>query len=441
MRSATAGVGGADCAREDWDYGRRCRERIPARYAVKFTHQIGMPELGEKLEYPERKRGALDLEVKDANLIFESVWAKLAGENGAEGLNFPKEIFWLNGAPGAGKGTQTEFMMKFRDITAPPVVVSALLGSPEAQKLIDAGMMVGDREVTELVFRELLKPVNQTGVVVDGFPRTKVQVHCLKLLHERLLQQRRELGDKFHKPGFHIVVLFVDEAESVRRQLLRGELAREHNAEVEASGVGSLIEIRRTDMSEEAARNRYRTFKEVTYESLSTLREVFHYHYINAHGTIEAVKDRIVAELRYQSSLELDEATYDRISRVPVASSLALHARQDLIGRLEDYEHHHTELFEEVMKFVETKFVPIIRTHSISGKAYINSENPLLNEPKALAMIVDIFSERGYHAVVDIRFYGVPVRLDPETYELEMREKKVWRFILNFPGSEIRRGH
>ena len=400
-----------------------------------------MPDLGQESSTRVAESAALDLEVKDANLIFESVWTKLLEESGGKGLKFPKEIFWLNGAPGAGKGTQTEFIMKFRDITAPPVVVSSLLRSPAARKLIDAGMMVGDREVTELVFRELLNPLNQTGVVVDGFPRTKVQVLCLKFLHERLLQQRRELGDDYHKPGFHIVVLFVDEAESVRRQIYRGERARSHNEEVEASGVGRLKEIRKTDLSEEAARNRYRTFKEVTYESLKTLREVFHYHYINAHGTVPQVKDRIVDELRYQSSLELDESTYDRISRIPVASSLALHARQELIGRLEDYEHHHTELFEKVMELIETKFVPIVRTHRISGKAYINSENPLLNEPKALAMIVDVFSERGYHAVVDIRYYDVPVKVDPETHEIVIREKKLWRFILTFPGSEIRRGH
>ena len=400
-----------------------------------------MPDPGHKSSTRVAESAAMDLEVKDANLIFESVWSKLLEESGEEGLKFPKEIFWLNGAPGAGKGTQTEFIMKFRDITAPPVVVSSLLRSPAARKLIDAGMMVGDREVTELVFRELLRPVNQTGVVVDGFPRTKVQVLCLKFLHERLLQQRRELGEEYHKPGFHIVVLFVDEAESVRRQIIRGENARTHNEEVEASGVGRLKEIRKTDLSEDAAQNRYRTFKEVTYESLKTLREVFHYHYINAHGTVPQVKDRIVDELRYQSSLELDEATYDRVSRIPVASSLALHARQELIGRLEDYVHHHTELFEEVAEFIETKLVPIVRTHRISGKAYINSENPLLNDPKALAMIVDIFSERGYHAVVDIRYYDVPVKVDPETYELIIREKKLWRIILTYPRSEIRRGH
>ena len=79
-----------------------------------------------------------DLEVKDAHIIFNSVWASLEDELGEENLRFPKEIFWLNGAPGAGKGTNTDFIMQYRDLTAPPLVVSGLLKSPEAQKMKDA---------------------------------------------------------------------------------------------------------------------------------------------------------------------------------------------------------------------------------------------------------------------------------------------------------------
>ncbi|MGB0743806.1 MAG: hypothetical protein ACPGSB_04705, partial [Opitutales bacterium] len=62
-----------------------------------------------------------DLEVKDAQIIFNSVWTALEEELGEENLRFPKEIFWLNGAPGAGKGTNTDFIMQYRDLTAPPL--------------------------------------------------------------------------------------------------------------------------------------------------------------------------------------------------------------------------------------------------------------------------------------------------------------------------------
>ena len=387
----------------------------------------------------------VDLEVKDANLIFHSAWQDLVEEVGIEGLRFPNEVIWLNGAPGAGKGTQTRFIQNYRSLTAEPIVVSSLLQSPAARKLIDAGMMVGDREVTGLLLRALLRPENQTGVVVDGYPRTNVQVLCLRLLHEKLNALRLEyigtpLAAQFRKPMFHIVVLFVDEAESVRRQILRGQRARAHNAAVEASGVGEMVETRATDLSEEAARNRYRTFKEVTYESLKTLRQVFHYHYVNAHGSVDEVQRRIQDELRYQSSLELDQSTFDRISRIPVARELSIHARQELVMRLDSYNAEHADLFEQSVALIDEKFMPIIRRHNMSGRAHINSENPLLGDPLVLAMIIDIFADRGYDTVIDIRRYEVPSRVNPETWEIETREKIVWRFIVNFPGSRIRRG-
>lgn len=388
---------------------------------------------------------AVDLEVKDANLIFSAAWQELENEVGIEGLRFPNEVIWLNGAPGAGKGTQTRFIQRYRSLTAPPIVVSDLLKSPAARKLINAGLMVGDREVTGLLLRALLRPENHTGVVVDGYPRTKVQVICLRLLHQKLNALRNQyigtpLASQFRKPMFHIVVLFVDEAESVRRQILRGERARIHNAAVEASGVGELEETRATDLSEEAARNRYRTFKEVTYESLKSLRQVFFYHYVSAHGTVEEVQRRIQEELRYQSSLELDQATYDRISRIPIARELSTHSRQELVNRLDSYNAEHPELFEQAVNLIDEKFMPIIRRHTMSGRAHINSESPILTDPLALTMIIDVFADRGYDTVIDIRRYDIPSRINPETWEIELREKIVWHFLVNFPGSRVRRG-
>ena len=104
-----------------------------------------------------------DLEVKDAQLIFQAVWHELEEEVGVENLRFPAEIFWLNGSPGAGKGTQTAFIMEFRDLTEKPIIVSELLKSPEARKKMDAGMLAGDREVTRLVLRTLLNPSYESG--------------------------------------------------------------------------------------------------------------------------------------------------------------------------------------------------------------------------------------------------------------------------------------
>src|SRR5438874_11831396 len=133
-----------------------------------------------------------DLEIKDAQLIFESVWQELQTEFGRENLRFPKEIMLLGGAPGAGKGTNTAFIAKTRGLTCPPIVISALLDSTEAKAFKDVGNMVGDREVVGLVLRCLLRKEYQHGVILDGFPRTKVQVECLKLLVDKMHELRRE---------------------------------------------------------------------------------------------------------------------------------------------------------------------------------------------------------------------------------------------------------
>ncbi len=386
-----------------------------------------------------------DLEVKDAQIIFNSVWSAIETEIGEENLRFPKEIFWLNGAPGAGKGTNTDFIMRYRDLTAPPLVVSSLLNTPEAQKMKDAGMLVGDREVVEIMLRKLLEPVYKSGAVVDGFPRSKVQVECVKLLYQKLIELRNKYreslySEHFKKPLFHIVVLFVDEKESVKRQLNRGREAMEHNAEVQETGVGELVELRPTDLDPKAAVNRYRTFKEKTYGALKELREIFFYHFINAHGTVEEVRQRIDEELRYQGSLELDEATYDRISQIPVAASLSKHARQDLVDRLDSYVERQTALFEQVVSLIQLEFMPIIERHAISGSAVVNTESVILHDSQALAMLIDIFSERGYHAIVDLHREEIPESIDPKTFRIKTRIKRVYRVRIAFKGSDIRRG-
>ena len=386
-----------------------------------------------------------DLEVKDAQIIFNSVWSALEKEIGEENLHFPKEIFWLNGAPGAGKGTNTDFIMQYRDLTAPPLVVSSLLLSVEARKRIDAGLLAGDREVIEILLRKLIDPVYKSGAVVDGFPRTKVQVECVKLFYRKLTELRNKFKstpyyEAFKKPHFHIVVLFVDEKESVFRQIKRGKEAVAHNEKVKESGVGEFLEVRVTDLNAKACHNRYRTFKEKTYGALKDLREIFFYHFINAHGTIDEVRQRIDEELRYQGSLELDEATYDRVSCIPVASQLSVHARQDLVDRLDSYEYRQTDLFKQVVEVIKSEFMPIVTRHAISGTAVINSESEVLMDSDALAMLIDVFSERGYHAIVDVNRLDVPDSIDPKTFKIICKIKKIVRVRVRFIGSEIRRG-
>ena len=386
-----------------------------------------------------------DLEIKDAQLIFDAVWRELEREVGQDHLRFPKEIILLGGAPGSGKGTNTAFIAQVRGLTCQPVLISALLNSPEARTLKNAGNMVGDREVVGLVLRALLRREYHDGVILDGFPRTQVQVECLTLLVDKMHALRREfyhtpLSIHFRQPTIHIMVLFVTEAESVARQLKRG---RETKALIELAtrdGKAERPEDRPTDHDEALARRRYRVFKEQTWEALQSLKEIFHYHFINAQGSLAEVEKNILKELEYQSTLELDSRTVDRLRGVPVANQIIVHARQELVKRLDSYELEHARLFGKVVTFIEDKIIPIVLRHAISGSAHINTEDKLLDDPLALAMLIDVFSERGYHAGVDIHRIEIPEQIDLATGKLTCRTKKVYRIEILFQGSEIRRG-
>ncbi|MDB6173220.1 MAG: putative adenylate kinase [Chthoniobacteraceae bacterium] len=394
---------------------------------------------------PSKPAAPPDLEIKDAQLIFNRVWRQLESDYGRAQLRFPKELILLGGAPGAGKGTNTDFIRTLRDITAHPIVVSQLLDTPEARQIKSQGGMVGDREVVSILFRKLLEPEQQNGAVLDGFPRTKVQVECLKMLFDEMTALRSEFSETpdaahFKQPIFHIMVLFVDEAESIARQLKRGREVIVHNQEVARSGVGELWEERPTDFNETLARNRYAVFKAQTYDALVSLKQIFHYHFINAQAPLELVQENIVRELEYQSSLELDPRTFDLLRKLPLASEIVRHARQDLVRRLDLYEVENPELLRKVVDFIELKMMPIVARHAISGRADINSEDPLFDDPKALTILIDIFSERGFHATVDLHRVEIPDRFDLQTGEIYCRLKKVFRFSVRFKGSQIRRG-
>jgi len=152
---------------------------------------------------------------------------------------------------------------------------------------------------------KLLEPQYQNGVLVDGFPRTPVQVGIIKLLHDKMKALRKEfyntdIGYKFRRPVFRVTVLFVDEQtvrlflclvvcslfiepyfQSVERQLARGAQIMAHNREVQRTGWGERIAERPTDFIQEAARQRYAIFLK-HYDTLKTLKQHFTFNIIPA---------------------------------------------------------------------------------------------------------------------------------------------------------------
>ena len=65
-------------------------------------------------------------------------------------------------------------------------------------------------------------------------------------------------------------------------------------------------------------------------------------------GTVDDTKAHILRELRYQSSLDLDDATYQSIKHLPLARHLVKSSRQQLVTRLDNYCRRQNEIFQEV---------------------------------------------------------------------------------------------
>jgi len=340
-------------------------------------------------------------EVKDASLIFNAAFDALESRVGRDALLFPKEIIWLGGAPGSGKGTNTNFILRERDIDAEPIVTSSLLNSPAAKAVKAAGGMVGDKEVVTALLDSLLAPEYNNGVLVDGFPRTSVQAEVTKLMHDKMLELHADKAlAGMERPIFRIAVLFVDEMVSVERQMGRGITAQKHNEKVRSTGLGSLQEERPTDFDQGLAQRRYAAFNEMTFPALKRLGEDFVYNFVNAVGTMEQVEENIKAEMQYQSSIELDTATFDTVSTLPLASHVTNNARQQLVRRLDGYTatEHGAQVFRSVTKTIATQVLPSIEAHAIAGKCTVQMADPALQnmDHDIRQMVLDILSERGF---------------------------------------------
>jgi adenylate kinase len=93
----------------------------------------------------------------------------------------------LLGAPGAGKGTQANFIKEKYNIpqisTGDMLRAAIKAGTPlgmAAKKVMDAGGLVSDDIMIGLVKERLKEPDTANGYLFDGFPRTIAQADAMK---------------------------------------------------------------------------------------------------------------------------------------------------------------------------------------------------------------------------------------------------------------------
>lgn len=139
----------------------------------------------------------------------------------------------LFGAPGAGKGTQAERLVREFDLlhlSTGEVLRRAIrdgtqLGK-EAQSFMDRGDLVPDAVVIGIVKEALSKLSADRGFVLDGFPRTTFQATELeKFLSEAKLDLT------------HVVSLEVGEDELVSRIMARAAQAEQARADDSESSI------------------------------------------------------------------------------------------------------------------------------------------------------------------------------------------------------------
>jgi adenylate kinase len=124
----------------------------------------------------------------------------------------------LLGAPGAGKGTQSQRLLKhlqLQHLSTGELLREAVAHQTEvgrlAQSYMDSGRLVPDDVIVRVVSERLDRPDCAKGCLLDGFPRTLVQAQAL----DEMLKRRGT-------PLDGVVELRVNDEEVVRRLASRG---------------------------------------------------------------------------------------------------------------------------------------------------------------------------------------------------------------------------
>lgn len=177
----------------------------------------------------------------------------------------------LFGAPGAGKGTQSELLMKKHDLVyiatgdmlRQEIAEGTELGRA-AKAVVESGGLVSDEIIVQLIEKKITTNPGAAGFLFDGFPRTLVQAYIL----EGLLL-------KMHTSLTCLLSLELPPEKSLERLLKRAE----------DSG--------RRDDNEVVIRRRLEEYAEKTAPVAQFYRDKALYFPVDGVGSIEEINRRL----------------------------------------------------------------------------------------------------------------------------------------------------
>jgi adenylate kinase len=179
------------------------------------------------------------------------------------------------GPPGVGKGTQAKNIVEKYDIVhlSTGDILRAEVGSKtklgeKAKKYMDAGQLVPDELLLDMMEKRLQQDDCKKGYLLDGFPRTIPQAEGL----EKIVEKIKHSID-------YAISLTADEDELVKRLVLRG------------------LESGRSDDTEEVIKERQQVYWKLTAPLLKFYKERDLLKEVDGLGTISEITERILKVL------------------------------------------------------------------------------------------------------------------------------------------------